>query len=110
MPANKTSENEPDILRTALWFRDHGCNVSSASTREGVKIIVEQRWLLVAECERIVELLREHGVEPQKIGTTHDAVEVHGLYDAIADEDQAATIVVTRLDDARLFGRDVPTD
>jgi hypothetical protein len=104
----KQKENEQDVLRAAEWFREHGCRVTTASRDEGICIVVEQRWLLVAECERIVDLLKEHGVEPQKIGTTKDGVEIHGLYDPLDDEDCAATIVIKRLDDGRLFGRDAP--
>jgi hypothetical protein len=104
MPNEKQHKIEQDVLRIAGWFCEHGYTVRSASRDDGICIIVEQRWLLVAECERIADLLKEHGVEPQRIGTTPDGVEIHGLYDPIADEDCAAKIVVTRLDDSRLFG------
>jgi hypothetical protein len=103
MPDEKKRKNEQDVHRTAELFREHGFNVTSASRASDIKIVVEQRWLMVAECERIAELLLEHGVQPKRIGTTDDGVEIHGLYDPMADEHQAATIVVKRLDDGRLF-------
>jgi hypothetical protein len=100
-------QNEQDVHRTVEWLRGHGFAVTKASRDEGVRIVVEQRWLMISECERIADLLLEHGVQPKRIGTTDDGVEIHGLYDPMDDEHQAATIVVKRLDDGRLFGADV---
>ena len=98
MSNREKQKNGQDIQRNAEWFRGHGFDVKSASTTDGIVIVVEQRWLLIGECERLADLLREHGVEPQRTGENESGVNICGMYNPMDDESSAAKIIVKGFD------------
>jgi hypothetical protein len=108
------------IRRTVQWLRENrfvttessaGGTVIDLETFDGpfidrsrIVMVVRERWLLQAESERLVTLLREWGIEPSPMGSD-TGVTVSAAYFPTQPEDHAAFVFLHGLDDDGLFGR-----